>query len=46
MVFVFEAESEEEVGHILDGLPLSGVATPDIKRMQALGEMHHAFEQS
>jgi hypothetical protein len=22
------------------------VATPDIKRMQALGEMHHAFEQS
>jgi hypothetical protein len=46
MVFVFEAESEEEVRHILDGLPLSGVATPDIKRMQALGEMHHAFEQS
>jgi hypothetical protein len=44
MVFVFEAESEEEVRGVLDGLPLSGVAKkPDIKRMQALGEMHHAF---
>jgi hypothetical protein len=46
MVFVFEAESEEEVRHILDGLPLSGVATPDIERMRELGEMHHAFEES
>jgi hypothetical protein len=40
LVFVFEAESEEEVRKMLDGLPLSGVAKkPDIKRMQALGEM-------
>ena len=47
MVFVFEADSEEEVREVLDGLPLSGVAEkPDIKRMQALGEMHHAFERS
>jgi hypothetical protein len=44
MVFVFEADSEEEVREVLDGLPLSGVAKkPDIKRMQELGEMHHAF---
>jgi muconolactone delta-isomerase len=40
MVFVFEADSEEEVRQMLDGLPLSGVAKPDIRRMQALGEMH------
>jgi len=39
MVFVFEADSEEEVRDLLEGLPLSGVATPDIKPMQALGEM-------
>ncbi len=44
MVFVFEASSEEEVRRTLDELPLSGVAEkPDIKRMQELGEMHHAF---
>jgi len=35
IVFAFEADSEEEVRHMLDGLPLSGLATPDIKRMQA-----------
>ena len=46
MVFVFEADSEEEVRQMLDGLPLSGVAKKvDIKRMQALGEMH-VLEQS
>jgi hypothetical protein len=45
MVFVFEADSEEEVRQMLDSLPLSGVATPDIKRMQTLGEMH-AFDRS
>ena len=45
MVFVFEAESEEEVREMLDELPLSGVAKPDIRRMQALGEMH-AVDQS
>jgi hypothetical protein len=40
MVFVFEAESEEEVRKMLDDLALSGVAEkPDIKRMQALGDM-------
>jgi hypothetical protein len=40
MVFVFEAESEEDVREMLGGLPLSGAAKrPDIKRMQALGEM-------
>jgi hypothetical protein len=44
MVFVFEAESEEEVREVLDGLPLAGAAKrPDIKRMQELGEMHRAF---
>ena len=47
MVFVFEAASEKEVREMLDGLPLSGVTeNPDIKRMQELGEMHHAFDHS
>lgn len=45
MVFVFEADSEEEVREVLNGLPLSGVATPDIRPMRSLGEMH-AFEGS
>jgi muconolactone delta-isomerase len=40
MVFVFEADSEEEVREVLDDLPLSGVATPKVRRMRALGEMH------
>src|SRR5215212_6812303 len=40
MVFVFEADSEEEVREMLESLPMSGVVTPDIRRMQALGEMH------
>lgn len=43
MVFVFEADSEEEVREVLNGLPLSGVAEPDIRPMRSLGEMH-AFE--
>ena len=44
MVFIFEAASEDEARHMLDGLPLSGVTEkPDIKRMHELGEMH-AFE--
>jgi hypothetical protein len=44
MVFVFEADSEEEVREMLDGLPISGVAKPEIRAMRALGEMH-AFDQ-
>jgi len=40
MVFVFEADSEEEVRQMLDELPLSRVAKPDIRRMRSLGEMH------
>jgi hypothetical protein len=43
MVFVFE--SEEEVREVLEGLPLSGVATPHIRPMRSLGEMH-AFEET
>ena len=44
MVFVFEAESEEEVGEMLEGLPLSGVAKKaHIERMQELGEMDRAL---
>ena len=39
MVFVFEADSEEEVRRMLEGMPLSGIATPSVRRMQALGEM-------
>ena len=45
MVFVFEADSEEEVREVLDGLPLSGVVKPDIRPMRSLGEMH-AFHES
>jgi hypothetical protein len=44
MVFVFEAESEGEVCEMLDGLPLSGVAKPDIRPMRSLGEMHAFYE--
>jgi hypothetical protein len=40
MVFVFEADSEEEVREVLEGLPLSGAATVEVRRMQALGELH------
>ena len=40
MVFVFKAQSEEEVREVLDELPLSGVATPHIRPMRSLGEMH------
>jgi muconolactone delta-isomerase len=43
MVFVFEADSEEEVREVLEGLPLSGVVKPEIKPMRTLGEMH-AFD--
>ena len=39
-MFVFEADSEEEVRDVLEGLPLSGVATPNIKPLLALREMH------
>jgi hypothetical protein len=41
MVFVFEAESEEEVREALEGLPLSGVATTDVKEMRTLGELQN-----
>jgi hypothetical protein len=44
MVFVFEADSEKEVREMLDDLPLSGVATPEIRPMRALGEMHAFYE--
>jgi|SRR5215212_4886559 len=44
MVFVFEADSEEEVRQALGDLPISSVATTHIRRMQALGEMH-AFDK-
>jgi hypothetical protein len=40
MVFVFEADSAEELREVLEGLPLSGVVTPDIKPMRDLAEMH------
>ena len=40
MVFVFESDSEEEVRQVLEGLPLSGVATAEIRPMRALGELH------
>jgi hypothetical protein len=44
MVFVFEADSEKEVREMLDDMPLSQVAKPNIRRMQTLGEMH-AFDK-
>src|SRR5918992_1246070 len=40
MVFVFEADSEEEVREVLEVLPLSGVATAELRPMQPLGDLH------
>ena len=40
MVFVFEADSEDEVREVLEGLPLSGVATAELRPMQPLGDLH------
>ena len=40
-MFVFEAESEEEVRETLESLPLSGLATTDVKEMRTLGELHN-----
>jgi hypothetical protein len=40
MVFVFEADSEEEVREVLEGLPLSGVVTAELRPMQPLGDLH------
>ena len=45
MVFVFEADSEEEVREMLDEMPLSGVTTPKVRRMRALGEMRALEEE-
>ncbi len=39
MVFVFEADSEEEVRGVLEDLPLSEVATTTVRPMRALGEL-------
>jgi muconolactone delta-isomerase len=44
MMFVFEADSEEEVREVLEGLPLSGVATTNVRRMRALGELRDLEE--
>jgi hypothetical protein len=35
----------EQAREVLDGLPLPGVAKPNIRPMRALGEMY-AFEES
>jgi len=40
MVFVFEADSEEEMHKMLEDLPSSWVASAKVRRMQPLGEMH------
>ena len=40
MGFVFEADSEEEVRKVLKGLLLGGLATTEVERMRALGELH------
>jgi hypothetical protein len=37
MVFVFEADSEEEEREMLEDLPLSGATKPEVRRMRALG---------
>jgi muconolactone delta-isomerase len=39
LVFVFEADSEEEVRRVLEDLPLSEVATTTVRPMRALGEL-------
>jgi muconolactone delta-isomerase len=40
MMFVFEADSEEEVREVLEGLPLLGVVTAELRPMQPLGDLH------
>lgn len=40
MVFVFEADSEEEVREVLEGLPLSGVVTAELRPTRPLGDLH------
>jgi|tagenome__1003787_1003787.scaffolds.fasta_scaffold20289120_2 hypothetical protein len=45
MVFVFEADSEEEVQKMLEGLPSSGLASAKVRRMRPLGEMHALEEE-
>ena len=44
MIFVFEADSEEELREVLGGLPLSGAATTDIKQMRSIGELRTVEE--
>ena len=39
LVFVFEADSEEEVRRVLEDLPLSEAATTTVRPMRALGEL-------
>ncbi len=44
MVFVFEADSEEEVREVLEDLPPSELATTKVRRMRPLGEID-AFDR-
>jgi hypothetical protein len=44
MVFVFEADSEEEEQEMLEDLPLSGAAKLEVRRMRALGELRSLQE--
>jgi len=44
MVFVFEADSEEEEREMLEDLPLSGAAKLEVRRMRALGELRSLQE--
>ena len=39
MMFVFEADSEEEVREMLESLPLSGVADPEVKQMRTIEDL-------
>jgi hypothetical protein len=39
MVFVVEADSEEEVREVLRGLPLSGVARTSVRRLATFEEL-------
>src|SRR5215213_7466758 len=39
MVFIVEADSEEEVQEVLEGLPLSGVARTNVRRLHTLEDL-------
>ncbi len=44
VVLVVEADSEEDLQEVLDGLPLSGVAKVEARRLQGFGEFRRSAQ--